>query len=98
MLQIPGIISAKAAYPNNQSINHLNENPIDRTNPIDKTMITTADKIYEPSKEEVINQASKQLFAYISAKHRKRQKQANNSTTRTIVLDDTQSVDVTETK
>ena len=51
-----------------------------------------------PLREEAVNHASKQLFTYISAKARERQKKAKKSVTSAIVLDDAQTVDTTETK
>ena len=66
-------------------------------NPTDISAITTVDKIHQPLRE-VVNHASKQLFAYISAKARERQKKAKKSITSPIVLDDVQRVDAIETK
>ena len=77
-----------------QVINEL-KNPIDTS-----TTIATVDKVHEStftSSEEVVNHASNQLFAYISANTKKRQKQAKKSITSSIILDDAQSVDSTKT-
>ena len=67
-------------------------------NLIDTSAVATVDKIHEPLREEAVNHASKQLFAYISAKARERQKKDKKSVTSAIVLDDAQTVDTTETK
>ena len=73
-------------------MNHLNENLIG---------IATEEKKIEPVRKEVINHASKQLFAYISMKSRQRQKQAKKLIAQnkdTIILDDIQAEDTVETK
>lgn len=63
----------------NEMNDDLNENLIDTF------VFATVDHIHQPLREEVVNHASKQLFAYISAKARERQKKSKKSVTTTIV-------------